>query len=278
MSQPRSHDEDCVDFLRWALPQLRLSWKGFRRVRRQVCRRIQRRLRAMELEDLDTYRGYLRAHPEEWSRLDSLCTASVSRFHRDRAVFEALAREVLPQLAEACRAAGRDRVRCWSVGCASGEEPYSLKVLWQMELARDRPDLGLRILATDVDATLLSRAERGRYGASSLQELPAAWRDAAFERSDGDFLLRASFREGVELRQADLRGEAPEQRFDLILCRNVAFTYFEEALQLEVLARLAAVLRPGGALVLGLHERLPPGARGFGAWDDLRSIYRRGDV
>ncbi len=272
---PSAHrDEDCVAFLRWALPALRLRWRGFRRVRRQVCRRIRRRAGALGLDGLAAYRTYLEAHPEEWSRLDALCTASISRFHRDRAVFEALTHVVLPQLAERCREAGRERLQVWSIGCASGEEPYTLKILWELELAAAHPELGLRILATDVDDTLLGRAEHGRYGASSLRELPPAWRDAAFARADGDFVLRARFREGVELRRADVRRAAPERCFDLVLCRNLVFTYFEVELQIEVLQHLAAALRDGGALVLGLHERLPPGARGFARWHGQRSIYR----
>ncbi len=267
-----------MEFLRWALPLLRLRWRGFRRVRRQVCRRIQGRVRALGLDDLDAYRAFLEGHAEEWARLDALCTVSVSRFRRDRAVFVDLAQIVLPRLAAEARAAGRRRLSCWSVGCASGEEPYGLKILWGMELARRWPDLELRILATDVDATRLGRAEAGRYPASSLKELPAAWREAAFDASDGHFVLRPRFREGVELRRADLRGPAPGERFDLILCRNLAFTYFAEALQLEVAERLAGALRPGGALVLGLHERLPDGARGFAPWDALRAIHRREEM
>jgi chemotaxis protein methyltransferase CheR len=278
MSRPDGRDEECVAFLRWALPRLHLRWEGFRRVRRQVCRRIQRRVRALGLEDLEAYRAHLGAHPEEWSQLDPLCTASVSRFHRDRSVFEALARRVLPELAAACRASGRDRLCCWSAGCASGEEPYSVKILWELALAPAHPDLRLRILATDSDAALLSRAERARYRASSLRELPGAWRDAAFSRCDDSFELRPKFREGVELRRADLRDGAPDERFDLVLCRNLAFTYFDESLQRQALEQLARCLVPEGALVLGLHEGLPSGAPGFVPWDGLRAIQRRRDA
>lgn len=267
-------DEACVAFLRWALPRLRLRWQGFRKVRRQVCRRIHERLRALEVADLDAYRGYLEEHPGEWSELGLLCTASISRFCRDRSVFEALAREVLPQLAAACEARHRSPLRCWSVGCASGEEPYSLNILWHLELAAVHPGVRLEVLATDVDASLLARAERGRYRASSLRELPAVWLDAAFQPAEDQLLLRPEFQEAVELRRSDLRTEVPDERFDLILCRNLAFTYFEEDLQREVLARLVGRLLPGGALVIGLHERLPSGTPGVVPWNGLRAVYR----
>jgi chemotaxis protein methyltransferase CheR len=268
-------DADCVGLLRWALPRLGLRWEGFRRMRRQVCRRVDRRRRELGLDDLEAYRAYLEANPDEWARLDSLCTVSVSRFYRDRAVFDALATTVLPRLASAREAAGGHTLPCWSAGCASGEEAYTVSILWKLALAPRHPDLQLRVVATDVDATLLRRAGEARYSPSSLRELPAAWREAAFERSGGELALLAGFREGVELRRADLRGPPPDEPFDLVLCRNLAFTYLAPSVQLEVLDRIVECLRPGGALVVGSHERLPPGSRGLVPWDELRSIYRR---
>ena len=80
-------NEECVLFLQWALPQLNLRWKGFRRVRQQVCKRIQRRLKELELPDFNAYRFYLKTHPEEWLVLDSYCQITISRFYRDRDVF-----------------------------------------------------------------------------------------------------------------------------------------------------------------------------------------------
>ena len=88
------HD-DCVGFLQWALPRLRLRWPGFRRVRRQVCQRLGRRLRELGLGELQAYQLYLGNHPTEWQVLDGLCRITISRFYRDRTIFVALEREVL---------------------------------------------------------------------------------------------------------------------------------------------------------------------------------------
>ena len=116
-------DAECVAFLQWALPRLRLRWAGFRKVRRQVCRRIQRRMRELDLGDFAAYRTLLETHAEEWGTLDGMCRITISRFCRDKAVFEVLASTVLPELAR--RALSRDRamVTVWSAGCGSGEEP-----------------------------------------------------------------------------------------------------------------------------------------------------------
>jgi chemotaxis protein methyltransferase CheR len=93
-------DQECVEFLQWALPRMQMRWSGFRKVRRQVCRRIQRRMQVLE-KDVQGYREFLEAEPEEWDVLDALCRITISRFYRDRAVFAYLQTTVLPALAEA---------------------------------------------------------------------------------------------------------------------------------------------------------------------------------
>jgi chemotaxis protein methyltransferase CheR len=268
---------DCVAFLQWALPRLGLAWPGFRRVHRQVCKRIGRRLQSLRLGSPAAYRAHLDSHPEEWRVLDSMCRIPVSRLVRDRIVFERLAGVTLPCLA--ARAMNRtDRtLSCWSAGCASGEEPYSLSVMWKLELAPRFPDLGFRVLATDVDERLLERARRGQYQHSSLREVPPAWIEAAFTRRARLFVLRPEFHLGVEFLAQDLRQHVPSGPFDLVLCRNLAFTYFDAPLQRLTLMRVLAALRPGGGLVIGRRERLPEGAAGLDPWIAELGVYRRAE-
>ncbi|HVK83056.1 MAG TPA: CheR family methyltransferase [Kofleriaceae bacterium] len=260
---------DDVAFLQWALPRLHLRWEGFRRVRGQVCKRIARRIDELALPGFAAYRAYLEQHAGEWARLDELCRVTISRFYRDHAVFAQLEHLVLPELAT--RAAARGVLRCWSAGCASGEEPYTLAIVWRLRVAPAFPALRLHVLATDADAHLLERARRGCYDPGTLKELPAELREAAFDATGDELCVRASFRDDVELVQHDLRAPAPAGPFDLVLCRNVAFTYFDDALQRERLAHLADRIVPGGALVIGGHERLPQGV--LAPW--LPSIFRK---
>jgi len=275
LEAPRARLSPSVAFLQWALPQLGLTWTGFRRVRRQVWRRIGHRLGELHLSDPDAYRAYLLSHPEEWHVLDSFCRISISRFCRDREVFERLARDVLPELAEHALLHGNGRLRVWSAGCASGEEPYSLLLLWHFELSGRFPNVILDVLATDVDEVLLARARVARYRGSSMRELPRAWRDAAFIPAGDSFVLRDEFRSAVAFRRADLRVERPDTTFDLILCRNVVCTYFDEPLQRRTLGGVLALLRPGGAFVIGKDERLPRGLPGLTDWVPGRGIFRR---
>ena len=223
-------------FLQWALPRLGRRWAGYRKVRRQVCRRARQRAAELGLDGFDAYREHLEARPDEWAVLDGLMNVTISRFNRDRGVFAFLRDEVL-----------QPGMRVWSGGCASGEEPYTLALLCD----------GLDILATDVDPVMLRRAQAARYPASALRELPdellAAFTDGVLDRR---------YRH-VRFALHDVRDDPPPGLFDLVLCRNLVFTYFDEATQRAILRRLAGVAT---ALVIGVHEQLPAGQTEFGPW------------
>jgi chemotaxis protein methyltransferase CheR len=265
-------DDDCVAFLQWALPRLRLRWAGFRKVRGQVCKRIGKRMRALGVSDAGAYARYLQAHPQEWSVVDSLARVTISRFYRDRAVFDYLGQAAMPRLAAHARRQGRAELRCWSAGCASGEEAYTVVLVWQF--GADQDARRLRVLATDSDSGLLDRARAGCYGASSLAELPEGWRERAFASAGDGYCLQPTYRSAVEFLRHDIRVDPPRGRFDLILCRNLAFTYFNDELQAEILSRLARVLYPQGILLLGSHETVPASAPGFVAMGGPRGFYQ----
>lgn len=265
-------DAEGVEFLQWCLPRLRLRWPGFRKVRRQVYKRIDRRLRELEC-GIDQYRSYLEQNPAEWAVLDSLCWISISRFYRDRRVFQFLQQVVLDELARMVVARGGSELRVWSLGCASGEEPYTLSILWKQIATRFAP-LRLRILATDVDEGAIQRARRGCYAESSLRELPSDWRAQAFVASEEGFCLKPEYREPVMFLVQDVRKTTPAELFELILCRNVIFTYFDDDVQRAMCRKLLDRLLPGGALVIGNLESLPQGVMGLEPWAPQLGIYR----
>ncbi|PYV13214.1 MAG: chemotaxis protein CheR, partial [Acidobacteria bacterium] len=214
-------DTDCTEFLQWALPQLDLCWPGFRKVRRQVCKRLERRMSALRLASLAAYRRRLEADPGEWRVLDECCHVTISRFFRDRRVFEILRSRVLPEIA---LRAERERrgAHIWSAGCASGEEPYTVKVLWDEEVASSRPGVSLSVLATDVDLTMLARAHKACFEGSSLRELPPHLIELALVPAGPLYCLKPQYRRGIEFIHEDLRSQAPVGPFDLVLCRYVA--------------------------------------------------------
>jgi chemotaxis protein methyltransferase CheR len=217
---------------------------------------VSRRIAELGLGDADAYRLYLERNPQEWDVLAGLCRVTISRFWRDRAVFEAVRDLVLPELGPA--------VSAWSAGCASGEEPYSLV------LAAAQAGVKIHVVATDVDPVLLGRARGACYQESSLRDLPAELR----ARASDDDCLRPEYREPVDFVRHDVRDGAPGGPFDLVLCRNLVFTYYADELQREIGRHLARSLRVGGALVVGAHEAVPDTLEEIVPWPDARGVYR----
>jgi chemotaxis protein methyltransferase CheR len=269
------HDNDCVTFLQSHLPRLGLRWAGYRKVRRTVCKRLRRRLRDLRLDSLQACAAYLTENPEEWRSFEINCRIPISRFYRDRGVFDMLADRILPDLAHEATVCGDGRVACWSAGCASGEEPYSLRIAWAQRAERDNPTARIDVLGTDADATMLRRAKQACYQKSSLKDLPQCILEHAFAPRNEGYCLRPGFKACVRFARQDLRSEWPDGSFDLILCRNLAFTYFEAAVQAQVFAHLDDRLRPGGYLVIGSHERLPITPKAYEPWQRTLPIYRK---
>lgn len=211
-----------------------------------------RRMEELGIHEFRRYLEHLKRAPEEVERLRSLLHVTISRFFRNRPVFDLLCARILPEAA-----AGGTPVRAWSAGCASGEEACSLRIAWE-ELPGRKPPLYL--LATDVDPVSLARARNGVYSGSSLREMPRALRDTYFAPAGNSFRIREDIIAGVDFRRHDLLSGKIPGRFDLILCRNAAFTYFDEAPRLAVARNFASALSPGGWLVIGRTEKLPEAA------------------
>jgi chemotaxis protein methyltransferase CheR len=219
-------------------------------------------MRDLNLDNYLAYRARLEADPSEWRIFDECCHITISRFYRDRGVYDVVRRIVLPDIAD--RAKHEMRIaEVWSAGCASGEEPYTIRILWDVEIARVHPAISLSIIGTDVDDAMLGRAREGCFKATGLHELEAPLVKQAFDRIGGRYCVKPEHRAGIEFLDQDLRAEMPSHHFDLILCRYVAFTYFAEPLQRKVLAGMLQRLRPQGYLVIGTHEQLPDGFTGL---------------
>ena len=234
-------------FLSEVLPPIGLSPSAYRR--RNIRRRIVRRMESAGIHDFPHYRDLVRRDPAEEEILRSLLIVTISRFFRNGSVFQALSREVLPRMA-----AKGTPAAIWSAGCAAGEETYSLRIAWE-ELPGKKPRL--RLLATDIDPVSLERAAAGSYPESSLREVPGTVRKKYFEREGESYRVREEVKRSVSFRKMDLLRDGSPGRFGLILCRNAAFTYFGPDQQVSVAAMLGKSLEEGGYLVLGRTESLP---------------------
>ncbi len=231
--------------------------------RSMIGARLTKRLRATGCTSVSQYLDRLATDDgaTERRQLINALTTNVSHFFREMHHFDHLAREILPPLI--ARAKGGGRVRLWSAGCSTGQEPYSV-AMTLLDLAPEAPGLDIRILATDIDDEVLSFASSAVYGERHLQGLDDARMRRFFDRSSGPsgpvYTVGDRVRALVRFRQLNLVGHWPiSGPFDAILCRNVVI-YFDAATQAALWPRFEQLLAPGGYLFLGHSERLAPGA------------------
>lgn len=271
MSRATSSATDHDRLLRELAPRLGIDWRKYRR--RQSRRGLVRRMEALRIHDLAVYRRRLLDDPGEADLLVASMRITVSRFLRDPGVWRDLMQLVVPGLL--ARVPAGEALRAWSAGCASGEEPYTLAVLWDGLPQSLRQGKRLEILATDIDPAVLARARAGLFPSPALAPLPASLRRGAFIPEMDGRRVAAAVRERVRFEAADLlHGPAPHD-CHLVLCRYLACTYFRGARLRQALATLCAALAPGGALVVGRKETLPPEAEELlEPWPGAGSIYR----
>jgi chemotaxis protein methyltransferase CheR len=235
-----------------------------------VYGRLRRRLRALRLRSFADYLALLDGPegPAERIRMINAITTNLTGFFREPHHFEHLAAEVLSQLPQAGR-----RLRIWSAGCSSGEEPYTVA----MTLHRAMPDLvewDARILATDIDTDMVAHGKAGRYAMERSAAIPAELRRAHVRRVDAATVeMGPELRELIAFLPLNLLGEWPMRGpFDAIFCRNVVI-YFDKPTQARLFDRFADMLVPDGHLYVGHSESL------FRVTDRFvhlgRTIYRR---
>ena len=226
---------------------------------RFLRRRISVRQRACAAPTLRAYLKLVSQNPAERGQLVRALTIHVSQFFRNRSTFRAIRDMVLPVILARRQAGGRP-LRLWSVGCACGEEPYSLAILLLEHGTESQQARPSTVYATDIDPASLHQAREGRYPATSLAALPGAWRMRYFAREGEGYRIGPEVRRLVFFKVHNILDSVPFGRIDLILCRNVLI-YMTEALQGGVLQTLHEALNPGGFLVLGKVEGLTGPAR-----------------
>lgn len=226
-----------------------------------VYGRLAKRLRSLGLKSFGDYFDFLTGPQGEVEQRELLnvLTTNVTHFFRENHHFDHMRNEVLPKLI--ARARSGQKVRLWSAGCSAGQEAYSI-ALTISELCPDASRLDLRILATDVDRTVLKKANAARYPEMEMTGVPPALRQSGFTaKGDASFVIRPEVRNLVTFGELNLIKPWPMRgQFDVIFCRNVAI-YFDKPTQEKLWARFAKVLREGGHLMIGHSERVTgPGA------------------
>ena len=223
---------------------------------RCLRRRIAVRMRACGVHTYADYLGELDKRPDELDRLLDTLTINVTKFYRNPETWSWLERNLLTALVSA----RKGRVRVWSAGCASGEEPYTIAmVLAQACAAAGREDWidDVRIDATDIDRESLDRARAARYNERVFSETPPLLVQRYCRRlGPEEFEVDSRLRAVVSIRRLDLLREPPiVPQYDLIFCRNVVI-YFDRRTQERLMGIFFDALIPGGHLVLGKVETI----------------------
>lgn len=223
-----------------------------------VQARISKRIRTLKLSSFEEYSAFLNS-PEgasERKSLVSVLTTNVTRFFRENHHYEHLSKEVLPPLIKRAREGGR--VRLWSAGCSSGEEPYSI-ALTALALASDLERYDFKILASDIDPEVVARAQRGIYRNAALDTVPSHLRKTYFKANPDDAttsIASEKLKAVIAFRELNLMHEWPFRgRFDVIFCRNVVI-YFDTPTSERVWAKFTERLEPKGMLYVGHSERV----------------------
>jgi two-component system, chemotaxis family, CheB/CheR fusion protein len=227
-----------------------------------ILRRIARRMAATRCHDLGEYLDYLRRNEDEVRELVSAFLIKVTEFFRDTEAFDFLRTEIVPVLIERARDRGRV-LRIWSVGCATGEEPFSLAMMVSDLLGPELSKWTVKIFATDLDTKAIEFARRGVYATKVVEGLPPDYLDRFFERGDGTVRVAKDIRQMVIFGQQDLSRGVPFPRIDLLVCRNLLI-YFKPELQEAVLDLFAYSLQTvNGFLFLGMAETARPSQAKF---------------
>jgi two-component system CheB/CheR fusion protein len=237
-----------------------------------VGRRIQRRVDLLRVASLPSYVDQLRTDPEELNALYQDLLIGVTQFFRDPEAFDRLEHEVIPELLD--KLPSEEELRVWVAGCATGEEAYSLAMLfWEAFAARDRP-VRLKILATDVHQASLDHAGAGVYGDVQLQFVNQRRLARFFTKRSSGYQVSQDLRQLIVFARHNVTKDAPFTKVHFISCRNMLI-YFQPQPQRTVISLFHFGLASGGVLFLGASETPGALADEFVAIDDHWKIYRK---
>jgi two-component system, chemotaxis family, CheB/CheR fusion protein len=234
-------------------------------------RRIQRRMALAGLQDSGQYLDLLKRDGVELQHLADDLFINVTRFFRTEKAFDLLAEKIVPGIVHA-RAADQ-AVRVWVPGCSTGEEAYSLAMLFQEAIAAEKRDIKLQIFASDIDGDAIAVAREGLYPLSIEADVSPARLARFFTREERGYRVSRDLRATIVFSVHDLLTDAPFSSLDLISCRNLLI-YLRPAVQQKVLALFHYALREDGILFLGAAETVGPAKDHFELVSKSLRIYR----
>jgi len=238
-----------------------------------IKRRLLSRIRSTNCSGYEDYLRYLKANPPELENLRNALTINVTEFFRDYDVYDFIKKEILPTLFRQ-----RTRLRIWSAGCSTGEEPYSLAMILS-DLKSLNPEISAQIYATDIDKVVLAKAHEGIFTPKAMVKLSEGQIHHHFNKlPDGNFQVKPHLTELIRFRPHDLMSGVPISRWiDLVICRNVTI-YFTEKQKDELAKMFHGALVSGGFYIMGKTEYLGRQMESlFTPYNSLQKIFIKKD-
>jgi two-component system CheB/CheR fusion protein len=246
------------------------DFTGYKRT--SLARRVHKRMNEVGVAEYFDYRDLLEATTDEFTSLFNTILINVTSFFRDVEAWRYLEREVVPEVLADTEP--HEEIRVWSAGCSSGEEAYSLAIMFAEAMGIDECLRRVKIYATDVDEDALQQARSGIYSSRALEPLSSDLRERYFEPSGPNHAFRPDLRRRVIFGRHDITHDAPISRLHLLVCRN-ALMYFNVETQSQIIDRFDFALRNTGYLFLGKAEILLADSERFGTVNVRHRIFRR---
>ena len=237
------------------LDALGLSWRGYRKVRKGVKKRIARHMQAQGVRSISAYLALLKSDASAWKECQIRLTVSISRFFRDRRLWQTLETDILPEMC-----AQHPRHICvWSAGCSRGEEVYSFRIVWDRICQSLERIPQLRLVASDMVPAILEQAKAGVYSLSSLKDVPDEILERYFDKFPGKnrYTVIASLKEDIQWCLQDHLASPPTENFHIIFLRNNLLTYHLDPIKTQAFQKIYQRLTTGGWLIVGAHEKPP---------------------
>ncbi|MFA0962206.1 CheR family methyltransferase [Roseivirga sp. BDSF3-8] len=236
-----------------------------------INRRILKRLDALAIPDIEKYLMYIRKNPAELDLLYETVLIGVTEFYRDREAFDDLEKYLKKALDQKPAEAN---VRIWSVGCATGEEAYSVAIMLHELLGDDLHGKKVQIFATDIDEHALAFGRRGIFDKNQVANFSQELLERYFNLDSGKYEVKKRIRQMVLFSKHDITVDPPFVRLDLITCRNLLI-YFKDELQREVMSLFHYALNEKGLLLLGKSESISQLTNLFGVEEKKQKIFRK---
>ncbi|APX24438.1 MAG: chemotaxis protein CheB [Rhodobacteraceae bacterium] len=237
-----------------------------------LVRRVQRRIQVLDLSDAGQYLAHIRSDPHECELLFRDLLINVTRFFRDSEHFEALRELSVKPLVQ--NAGNGDEIRVWVPGCSSGEEAYSIAMLFAEECRLQKRSVNIQIFATDIDEQMLRLAREASYPQAALGDIPEGMRDLYTIARDGQFRMSARIRDMIRFSVHSIVRDPPFSNIDLLSCRNLLI-YFGDGLQKTALPIFHYAIKPGGTLFLGPSETVGRYDHAFQPLDQTARVFQR---